>query len=180
MCALSATTQPAARPTSGRPQLPPPPAPVAAGAHWWKPVTGTTEQRKRRQGKCLRYGCSNKAGAHKKFCPKHHHQAQKANDPISYIYSMRKQRAKQRGHEWTITLDNFRDWCEWTGYHQRTGRVTSALSIDRKDPAHGYHIWNIQPLAYGANSAKGQTAEPVYFDPDTQSFKRGTPPECPF
>ncbi|UOQ51742.1 hypothetical protein [Hymenobacter cellulosivorans] len=72
---------------------------------------------------------------------------------------MRKQRAKQRGHEWTITLDNFRQWCEWTGYHLQTGRTADAASIDRKDAHHGYHIWNIKVLPYGANSAKSRHGE---------------------
>ena len=123
-------------------------------AREWKPLAADTEARKRKAGLCARYGCLSKAGSHKKYCCKHHHQALKRRDLISYIYSHRKQRAKERGHEWSITLENFRQWCEWTGYHLDTGRTPESLSIDRKLNAHGYHVWNIACVPYGANSAK--------------------------
>jgi hypothetical protein len=122
----------------------------------WKPLAADTEARKRKAGLCARYGCLSKAGSHKKYCHRHHHQALKERDPISHIYSDRKQRAKARGHEWTITLENFRQWCEYTNYHHLKGRRPSAASIDRKLSQYGYHIWNIASIPYGANSAKGQ------------------------
>ncbi|MGI4834656.1 MAG: hypothetical protein ACRYFK_14465 [Janthinobacterium lividum] len=131
--------------------------PLAARA--WKLLATDTEARKRKLGLCARYGCLAPAGAKKKYCPRHHHQALKQRDPISYIYSHRKQRAKARGHEWTITLANFRDWCQWTGYHLRTGRTPGAASIDRRDPFEGYHCWNLDCIPYGANSAKHTRAE---------------------
>ncbi|MGI4736093.1 MAG: hypothetical protein ACRYG7_13030 [Janthinobacterium lividum] len=122
----------------------------------WVPLAPTTEAAKRKAGRCVRHGCLAAAGTKKKYCPRHHHQALKDRDPISHIYSHRKQRAKARGHEWTLTLENFRQWCEWTGYHLRCGRTLHAASIDRKDPFEGYHVWNIASIPYGANSAKGR------------------------
>lgn len=123
-------------------------------AREWKPLAADTAARKRHAGLCARYGCLNKRGSHKQYCPKHHHQALKRRDPISYIYSHRKQRAKERGHEWTVTLDNFRDWCAFTGYHLKTGRTAESASIDRKLNQHGYHIWNLDCVPLGANAAK--------------------------
>jgi hypothetical protein len=123
-------------------------------AREWKPLAADTEARKRKAGLCARYGCLSKAGCHKKYCPKHHHQALKRRDPISYIYSHRKQRAKARGHEWTLTLENFRDWCQWNGYHLKAGRTAESASIDRKLNQYGYHVWNIDCIPLGANAAK--------------------------
>lgn len=128
-------------------------APKPTAKEWTLPAAGT-EARKKRLGLCARYGCAAKAGSHKKYCHRHHHQALKRRDPISYIYSQRKQRAKARGHAWTLTLDNFRDWCHFTGYHEKTGRTAESASIDRKINAHGYHVWNIRCIPYGANAAK--------------------------
>lgn len=135
--------------------------PLAARA--WKTLAADTEARKRNAGLCARYGCLATAGAKKKYCCKHHHQALKARDPISYIYSHRKQRAKARGHEWGLTLDNFRDWCHYTGYHLRCGRTPGAASIDRRDPFEGYHCWNLACIPYGANSAKGKHGKGVWY-----------------
>lgn len=126
----------------------------AKAAREWKPLAADTEARKRNAGLCARYGCLAPAGSHKKYCCKHHHQALKRRDPISYIYSHRKQRAKARGHEWTLTLANFRDWCAFTGYHLNTGRTAESASLDRKRNEHGYHVWNIACIPYGANAAK--------------------------
>jgi hypothetical protein len=152
-------------------------APPKPAASEWKTLAADTEARKRKAGLCARYGCLSKAGSHKKYCCKHHHQALKDRDLISYIYSHRKQRAKARGHEWTLTLENFREWCEWTGYHLRKGRTPGAASIDRKLGQYGYHVWNIASIPYGANSAKGKHGSGVYyigadgkfhFDPDRE------------
>jgi|GEM_PF-3428748 len=130
-----------------------PEAPPLAAREWALPAASTVA-RKQKLGLCVRYGCLAKRGAKKQYCCKHHHQALKRRDPISYIYSQRKQRAKARGHAWTLTLDNFRDWCHFTGYHEKTGRTAESASIDRKINAHGYHVWNIRCIPYGANAAK--------------------------
>lgn len=123
-------------------------------AREWKPLAAGTEARKKKLGLCARYGCLSPKSSHKKYCCKHHHQAQKRRDLISYIYSMRKQRAKARGHAWTLTLANFREWCHFTGYHLSTGRTPSASSLDRRCNEYGYHCWNLACIPYGANSAK--------------------------
>ncbi|MFD1469883.1 hypothetical protein ACFQ48_16765 [Hymenobacter caeli] len=161
MIALPQPVQQVARPIGGRPQLAPPKVAAAiddtakANGVAWVPIAPTTATRKRLQHRCQRRGCGSPAGKKKALCSKHHHQALKARDIISYIYSARKQRAKARGKEWTITLANFRDWCQFTGYHREKGRTAASASIDRKDGRHGYHVWNIRSIPYGANSAKG-------------------------
>jgi len=123
-------------------------------AREWKPLAADTEARKRKAGLCARYGCLSKAGSHKKYCCKHHHQALKRRDLISYIYSHRKQRAKERGHAWSLALEEFRQWCHQTGYHLNLGRKAESSSIDRIDNARGYSLDNIACIPYGANSSK--------------------------
>lgn len=123
-------------------------------AREWKPLAAGTEARKKKLGLCARYGCLKPAGSHKKYCPKHHHQALKRRDPISYIYSHRKQRAKARGHAWALSLAEFRQWCEQTGYHLGCGKEAHSLSIDRRDNCRGYSLDNIVCVPLGANAAK--------------------------
>jgi len=123
-------------------------------AREWKPLAADTAARKRKAGLCARYGCLNQAGSHKKYCCKHHHQALKRRDPISSIYSHRKQRAKARGHAWGLSLAEFRQWCHQTGYHLGCGKEAHSLSIDRLDNTRGYTLDNIACVPLGANAAK--------------------------
>lgn len=67
---------------------------------------------------------------------------------------------------WTLTLENFRDYCEYTGYHLNTGRTFSSASLDRKDNRHGYHVWNLQILTLSANSSKGTKVEVISYAAD--------------
>jgi hypothetical protein len=118
------------------------------------------------KGRCCLQNCTTKAGNRKVYCERHAHAIRKVFDPVGYIYSHRKQRAKQRGHEWSITLDNWRDWCAFNRYHELTGRTAASMSIERKDSAHGYHIWNIATLTLGQNAAKGTQQTGGYYTTD--------------
>lgn len=62
-------------------------------------------------------------------------------DPIRYIWLNLKNRAKQRPKEFTITLEEFRQWVIDNEFVPGQG-----WSIDRKNNEHGYHIWNIQKM----------------------------------
>lgn len=121
--------------------------------------------RKRAAGRCICYRCDAPAGKNLPRCYKHNWQRKKASDPIAYIFYHKRQRAFERGRTqpwgnvagwepWTLTLENFRDWCLATGYHLKTGRTSGSLSLDRKDNRYGYHVWNIAPLSLGDNSRK--------------------------
>jgi hypothetical protein len=65
-----------------------------------------------------------------------------------------KNRAKQRPKEFTITLEEFRQWCMDNDFFPGRGD-----SVDRKKNEHGYHIWNIQKLPLIDNIRK-------YYDHD--------------
>lgn len=177
LTAITTQRQSAARPSGARPQPEAHTAECAEGCRCpqcikaaaaeagaperkpWHELTPAQAARKRRKGLCQRYGCPCKAGSHKAYCPKHHHQALKARDVVSYMYSYKKQRAKARGIDWSLTLDEFRAFCEANGYHRKSGRFGRAASIDRIDPTQGYHIGNIRQISYSANSRKGATTD---------------------
>lgn len=106
------------------------------------------------EGKCGVPHCRNTRLKSRNVCSKHKHQRRKLNDPIGYIYDIRKQRAKERGHKWDITIDQFRKFCKQTGYHENCGKTASSMSIDRIDNSKGYSIDNIQILTLSENSSK--------------------------
>lgn len=90
----------------------------------------------------------------KKFCSKHHAQSQKQNNLVGYTYNLLKQNAKTRKKVFTITLQDFKDFCNETGYLETKGRTKLKSSIDRKDHTKGYEKGNLQLLSVSDNSKK--------------------------
>lgn len=104
---------------------------------------------------CCAYGCTNKPG--KKtggLCPKHKARKAKLDDKVAYRYNIWKQKSKQRGIVNTVTLEQFRSFCNRTGYLIVKYRCGRNATIDRRCSIHGYHIWNMQLLSHRANAVK--------------------------
>jgi hypothetical protein len=122
--------------------------------------------RKKAAGLCRGYRCQNKHGiATAGLCYKHYWQHKKRRDLVAYLFHQKKSRANQRGKvqpwgrvpgwpAWTLTLENWREWCAATGYASKTGRKGSSMTLDRKDNRYGYHVWNLAPLTLSQNSRK--------------------------
>jgi len=104
---------------------------------------------------CPAYRCCNKPGTKKRFCPRHHHMRQAETNPLGYTYSLLKTNAKRRGKVFTLTLEQFRQFCTETNYLALKGKQGSNLSIDRIDNSKGYEAGNLQVLTLSANSRKG-------------------------
>ena len=62
--------------------------------------------------------------------------------------------AKRRGKEFTITLEEFTQFCKETNYIAGAGRSSASYHIDRIDETKGYSIDNIQTLTNAENSKK--------------------------
>jgi len=75
-------------------------------------------------------------------------------NPIGYAFNNLRCNAKRRGHEFAITLSEFREFCEKNGYIESKGRTKECLSIDRIDNDRGYFIDNIQVMTVSDNSIK--------------------------
>lgn len=128
----------------------------------------TAEARRRRLGLCAVSACPSPRGKKKKYCHKHHHRKHKERDKISYLFSRLKQHARERGKLFTITLDQFRLMCEFSGYHKKSGRFKTNLSIDRVNNWFGYHIWNMAIITTGQNAAKRNNPAPGFFIMDEE------------
>jgi hypothetical protein len=91
-------------------------------------------------------------------------------DPERYNYNNIKNRAKQRGIDFTITLDQFRKFCykvNYSGY--AAGKATDSRSIDRIDNTKGYIEGNLAVVSIGYNVQKFfmydyKTKEYSFFD----------------
>jgi hypothetical protein len=104
---------------------------------------------------CCAYACSNKPAPKKGgLCHKHYARKLRERDPVSARFNQFKGNATRRGKEFGISLEEFRQFCEETGYLKNGYRGYSA-TIDRVDNRRGYFIDNIQLLSNRANASKG-------------------------
>lgn len=89
-----------------------------------------------------------------KTCCKCRHEIEKERDPERYFYGVLKRNAKRRGHEFNLTLDEFRKFCLRTEYINKKGIKRNSLTIDRIDETKGYRADNIQVLKNHENVKK--------------------------
>lgn len=108
----------------------------------------------KKQGLCCAYRCSNAKGEKDRFCPKHRKRYDKHNNPVSYHFNILRSNAKRRGKDFSLTLDEFKEFCTKTDYLDLKGKNKKSASIDRVDSSRGYHADNIQVLSLSANSSK--------------------------
>lgn len=89
---------------------------------------------------------------HNKFCRKCQWRRLKEKDPIKYAFLKLKGRARERGHAFHLTFDQYRKFAVETGYDKLKGKTKHSLSIHRKDNDKGYHPDNIEAVTLSLNS----------------------------
>lgn len=121
---------------------------------------------KKQAGKlCCAYACNNmpikKKGG---LCSKHYARKIRVVDPIQSRYNQFCSNATKRGKENSITIDEFRSFCDRTGYIKEKGKRGQNATIDRRCNVHGYHLWNIRLITNKANASKGNSFNGDNFD----------------
>jgi len=97
----------------------------------------------------------------KKFCHRCAKQMWRANNPARDAFNNLRSNAKRRGHEFTLTLNEFLEFCEITGYMDLRGNDAHHMTIDRIDNTRGYSADNIQMLTRSENAIKYTSQEYV-------------------
>lgn len=110
--------------------------------------------RNKPQHVCPAYRCKHAKAKKKGFCTRHAHVNQKQNNLVGYTYTLLKGNAKRRKKVFTLTLAEFREFCEETGYLLTKGRTKRKMSIDRIDNTLGYEKGNLRLLSVSANASK--------------------------
>lgn len=95
-------------------------------------------------GQCSSYGCKNAAGG--KFCGSCRSRLSRLADPMRYAYQNLKHRAKERNKEFTLTLEEFKEFCVEQHYMKGKGRTIGSYNIDRIDNEKGYTRDNIKVM----------------------------------
>jgi len=104
---------------------------------------------------CCAYACTNDPIAKKGgLCHKHYARTRRKNNPIESRYNQFKNNAKRRGKDFTVTFEEFKNFCTKNNY-LTPGRRGQNATIDRRCNVHGYHIWNMQILSLTQNCQKG-------------------------
>lgn len=104
--------------------------------------------------RCKTPYCRKQPAPGKNFCYKCRSRSYRAANPITALYHRAKGHAKERGHEFLLTRDQFEAFCHETGYHLTKGRTAEAMSIDRIRGDEPYQVGNIQIKSVSANSIK--------------------------
>lgn len=121
----------------------------------------TSENKKQEGVFCCAIKCKNKPNKRKRgLCHKHYHVHRRIVDPIYDRWVNFKGNAAKRpwkgsiGIPFTVTLQEFRDFCQRTGYIIKKGMRGMNCTLDRIENKEGYHIWNIQIKSIAANIRK--------------------------
>ena len=112
---------------------------------------------KKKQGRfCCAFNCTNEPIVKKGgLCHKHYRRKLRIEDPVQVRYADFKQNALKRNKDFSITIKQFRDFCQRENYIIKKGQRGQNATIDRIKNKYGYHIWNIQKITNKANAKKG-------------------------
>lgn len=113
------------------------------------------ETEKIAKGQCIEYRCSKPYCKRKGYrCHRCDSRRFKEQNPSAYHYNALRNNARRRGKEFSLTLEEFRDFCEETNYLELKGCHPNDYTIDRIDIEKGYSRNNIQMMRNGENVRK--------------------------
>jgi len=121
-----------------------------------KSIKFEISEAKKAQGKhCCAYHCKNVPHPKKRgLCHTHYSRWRRLIDPVYDRFVNFKGNALRRNKNFTITLEEFREFCNRTGYIIKKGKRGRNCTVDRIRNWEGYHIDNIQLITDTANVRK--------------------------
>ena len=103
---------------------------------------------------CATKYCRNKRAPQRTICNTCKARRVRENRPEYYYFNALRSNAKRRGKEFTLTFEQFKQFCKETDYINKKGRLAHKYSIDRIKSYLGYSIDNIQIMTVSENSTK--------------------------
>lgn len=98
---------------------------------------------------CRRLACTGRHVCHTCRC-----RAYTARHPDVVAFNNLKKSARRRGKEFTLTIDQFRQFAARYDYMNKRGRHATGYTVDRVRSWEGYHVDNLQVLTNSRNAAK--------------------------
>ena len=100
---------------------------------------------------CLTKNCLGNATKHRRVCSKCRSAMDAENNPLTYSYRKWKSNAKRRGIPFDVTLEQYKEFCNRTGYLVGRGMGANHLTIDRIVNHLGYTYSNIECVTKSEN-----------------------------
>jgi len=100
--------------------------------------------------RCKSKPCDRKRG----LCHRHYSIHRRIQDPVYDRYFNFRGNAAQRGIPFNVSLEQFREYCNDTGYIVKKGMRGKNCTIDRIRNWEGYYIGNLQLITNMANIRK--------------------------
>lgn len=110
------------------------------------------------------------------LCPKCRWHRWVDRNPLAAAFKTLRNHAKERGKDFTITLEHFRQFAEKTDYLKRKGKTSLSLHVDRICETRGYHNDNISAITLAENNRKKWVAyfqEQQYADSIREEIENG-------
>lgn len=132
---------------------------------------------------CATKHCRNKRSGASKKCSKCNQRIYRERNPMKAAFQNLKSNAKRRGKEFSLTFEQFEEFCVKCEYLKGKGITAQSLHIDRIDESKGYSMDNIQVLSNSENVKKylqmsfDQRNKPVFI---TETKRKHQDEEGPF
>lgn len=121
--------------------------------------------------RCATPKCTGKPFGSNKFCGKCYTRQWRERNPARYAYNKLKSNAKRRKKGFTLTFEEFQDFCAETGYLELRGRDADSATIDRIGNDGPYSRDNIQVLTNSENSSKPDKPYNPFYEPGEHPFE---------
>lgn len=122
--------------------------------------------KQKNKNKCITDKCKRSREGNNATCRSCRYKKEKDNDLVAWSYRTLKANAKRRGKDFTLTLDQFREFCFETELMTNRGRKSLSFTVDRIENNKGYHIDNIQVLTLKDNLRKEKILQYDYKHPE--------------
>lgn len=129
--------------------------------------------------RCATKFCRGKASesGRSPYCAKCRTRRFKAAFPLKYSFNLLRNRARHRGHDFSLTFAEYEAFAIKTRYGRLKGKTALSLSIDRENPARGYHADNIRAVTLAENTRLKYAPLPDYVRAE---MEKAEVPEQPF
>ena len=106
--------------------------------------------------RCSSKHCRRDARKGRTICTTCDSRKRRATNPMFSAYRAKRHNARRKGKLFTITFEDFKQFCYRYPYMAGKGRSGVSFGIDCIDPAKGYVPGNLQLLTNAENSRKGK------------------------
>lgn len=112
------------------------------------------------------------------YCARCRYRRFAAGNPIACAFNNIRKRARQRGHVFSLTREEFTELVTRSGWVEKRGKTAKSLSIDRINPLRGYEAGNVRVLTLAQNSRLRYAPLPGWMKAELEKHDSGV--DAPF